>query len=85
MSLYPSAKRLSLKQKGALYMATNEWRGLWRTAIDAVMAVFRQVPQPDEYGCINVTDNFDTVVVKNNIDVLIVFYTETVIPLSTVD
>jgi len=66
-------------------MATNEGRSLWRSAINAVMAVFKQVPQPDGDGFITVTDNFDTVVVKNNIDVLIVLYTETVTPLATVD
>jgi len=65
-------------------MATNEGRGLWRTAISVVMSLFRQVPQPDADGCITVTDNFETVVVKNNIDVLIVLYTNSVMPLLAV-
>lgn len=62
-------------------MATNEGRRLWRGAISAVMSLFRQVPQQDADGCIIVTDNFETVVVKNNIDVLIVLYTNSVMPL----
>ena len=60
-------------------MITKQGQGMWQTAVSAVMSIFLRAPPPDADGCITVTtDNFETVVLKNNIDVLIVLYTTTV-------